>query len=760
MAYSSISLAIVSLLFFITHGQSQTLTKQRPSNKSLSAIFIFGDSTVDPGNNNYIATIFKSNFQPYGRDFVNHTPTGRFTNGRLATDFIASYAGVKDYVPPYLDPSLSMEELMTGVSFASAGSGFDPLTPSMTGVISLPQQLEFFREWKTRVELAVGKKRTEGLIKKAAFVISAGTNDFIITYFGTIPLTRQSYSVSSYHQFLMQNIQQFVQDLFDDGAQKIAMVGLPPIGCLPSVVTSNSIDAFNQRECIERLSSIARDYNRILRSKLESMQTSGVKIAYADIYRPLHDMIQGHINLGFDMVNTGCCATGLIETSILCNAQSPVCFDASKYVFWDAVHPTERAYYIIFKYLRSTIDFVFAITGGQLREEEAEAADSAVAAATASIVAASELRISTFSKSGPFVLLLLFHVFVFISKAKSQALAKQKASNNSISAVFVFGDSTADPGNNNYISTSFKSNFRPYGRDFTNHVPTGRFSNGMLGNDFVARYVGVKDYVPPYLDPTLSIEELMTGVSFASAGSGFDPLTPSISNVISLSKQLDYFKDYQARLTAAIGKKRTKKLIRNALFLVSAGTNDFVINYFTIPIRRRSYTLPSYMDFLLKQSQQFMQGLWEQGARKIGVVGLPPMGCLPIVITLYSDNAFLHRGCVEFFSSVAATYNSMVKNELNSMQARSAKYGSRIAYMDVFETLTEMTMGHKFDFDEVSRGCCGTGLMEALFLCNPNTFVCPDANKYVFWDSIHPTEKAYYILFKILQPVVDSIIKD
>ncbi|KAK3011171.1 hypothetical protein RJ639_011744 [Escallonia herrerae] len=143
MAYSSLSLAILSLLCFITHAHSQTLTKQRPSNESLSAIFIFGDSTVDPGNNNYIATIFKSNFPPYGRNFVNHTPTGRFTNGRLVTDFI------------------------------------DAKLLFFKGVISLPQQLEFFREWKTRVELVVGKKRTEGLIKKAAFVISAGTNDFM-----------------------------------------------------------------------------------------------------------------------------------------------------------------------------------------------------------------------------------------------------------------------------------------------------------------------------------------------------------------------------------------------------------------------------------------------------------------------------------------------------------------------------------------------------------------------------------------------------
>lgn len=45
----------------------------------------------------------------------------------------ASYIGLKkELLPPYLDPNLNIEELMTGVSFASAGSGFDPLTPSIT----------------------------------------------------------------------------------------------------------------------------------------------------------------------------------------------------------------------------------------------------------------------------------------------------------------------------------------------------------------------------------------------------------------------------------------------------------------------------------------------------------------------------------------------------------------------------------------------------------------------------------------------------
>lgn len=50
------------------------------------AIITFGDSAVDVGNNDYLPTIFRANYPPYGRDFVNHQPTGRFCNGKLATD--------------------------------------------------------------------------------------------------------------------------------------------------------------------------------------------------------------------------------------------------------------------------------------------------------------------------------------------------------------------------------------------------------------------------------------------------------------------------------------------------------------------------------------------------------------------------------------------------------------------------------------------------------------------------------------------------
>ncbi|KAG4199596.1 hypothetical protein ERO13_A05G157400v2 [Gossypium hirsutum] len=207
-----------------------------------------------------------------------------------------------------------------------------------------------------------------------------------------------------------------------------------------------------------------------------------------------------------------------------------------------------------------------------------------------------------------FPLLTLLSLYMSFFVAHAEGLLTPRPFNNKITAAFVFGDSTVDPGNNNYVKTLFRGNFPPYGKDFRDHVPTGRFTNGKLSTDLIVSYVGIKEYLPPYLDPNLSIEELMTGVSFASAGSGFDPLTPQISSVISLPKQLEYFKEYKKRLQSAIGNRRTEAIIKEAVFLISCGTNDFVVNYFTLPIRRKSYTVSAYQQFVLQSFKQVLQG--------------------------------------------------------------------------------------------------------------------------------------------------------
>lgn len=72
-------LALFSLFFFSTEAGK---------NKTFSALFAFGDSVLDTGNNNFLLTLLKGNYWPYGRSFDYNVPTGRFGNGRVFTDII------------------------------------------------------------------------------------------------------------------------------------------------------------------------------------------------------------------------------------------------------------------------------------------------------------------------------------------------------------------------------------------------------------------------------------------------------------------------------------------------------------------------------------------------------------------------------------------------------------------------------------------------------------------------------------------------
>ena len=54
------------------------------------ALFVFGDSLVDNGNNNNLASLAKANYLPYGIDFAAG-PTGRFCNGYTIVDELGTY---------------------------------------------------------------------------------------------------------------------------------------------------------------------------------------------------------------------------------------------------------------------------------------------------------------------------------------------------------------------------------------------------------------------------------------------------------------------------------------------------------------------------------------------------------------------------------------------------------------------------------------------------------------------------------------------
>ncbi|KAL6975656.1 hypothetical protein U1Q18_024451 [Sarracenia purpurea var. burkii] len=294
-----------------------------------------------------------------------------------------------------------------------------------------------------------------------------------------------------------------------------------------------------------------------------------------------------------------------------------------------------------------------------------------------------------------------------------------------VPAIIVFGDSSVDAGNNNQIPTMLRSNFEPYGRDFNGGRPTGRFSNGRIPTDFISEAFGLRPAVPAYLDPAYSISDFAIGVTFASAGTGYDNATSDVmvsgcsllschilskvnhschyvikgglldtysvadvldfDSVIPLWKELEYYKEYQKKLRAHLGDKKADDTLREALYIMSIGTNDFLENYYTLPNRRSQFTVDQYQAFLVGIARNFVVNLYALGARKITLGGLPPMGCLPLERT---TNFMGGNQCVETYNVVAVAFN----NKLTGLVAELNKElpGIRMVFSNPYPILMQI----------------------------------------------------------------------
>lgn len=307
------------------------------------AIITFGDSVVDVGNNDYIQTLFKANYPPYGRDFVNKQPTGRFCNGKLATDITADTLGFTRYPPAYLSPEASGKNLLIGANFASAGSGYDDRTAYSSHAIPMSQQLEYFKEYKGKLAQVAGDKKAASITKDALYIISAASSDFLQNYYVN-PLINQASTPAQYSDYLVGIFSSFVQNLHGLGARRIGVTSAAPLGCVPAART---LFGFQESGCVARLNADAQYFNKKINLATTNLkkQLPGLKIAVFNIFNPLYNLIKKPSDSGFTEATRGCCGTGTIETTVfLCNPRSPgTCSNASTFVFWDSVHPSEAA---------------------------------------------------------------------------------------------------------------------------------------------------------------------------------------------------------------------------------------------------------------------------------------------------------------------------------------------------------------------------------------------------------------------------------
>ncbi|KAH9301687.1 hypothetical protein KI387_013270, partial [Taxus chinensis] len=232
------------------------------SGESVPALFVFGDSLLDTGNNNGLATYARAATPPYGSDFHNNNnnvSSGRFSNGPITTDFIAASLNVA-CPPPFVSAGENIEH---GVNFASAGSGILDSTGSFFGEhYSMGAQISKFEEVKKRLEGRFGREKSGEMISKAVFYITTGSNDYLVTYYALPPTSLYAlYSPLRFRQLLLSNLSQQLQSLYDLGARKLAVTAIPNIGCTPYALRVYGVREKDEINCVKFMNDAAKAYN-------------------------------------------------------------------------------------------------------------------------------------------------------------------------------------------------------------------------------------------------------------------------------------------------------------------------------------------------------------------------------------------------------------------------------------------------------------------------------------------------------------------
>ncbi|EOA18261.1 hypothetical protein CARUB_v10006754mg [Capsella rubella] len=320
--------------------------------------FIFGDSLVDVGNNNYIFTLSKADSSPYGIDFgpSNGQPTGRFTNGRTISDIVGEALGAKSAPPPYLEPNTETNSILNGINFASGAAGIlDDTGLLFIGRVPLSEQVSYFEKSRDYMIKVIGENSTKEMLKKAMFTITIGSNDILNYIQPSIPFFSQDKLPTDVLQDSMVfHLTTHLKRLHQLGARKFVVVGVGPLGCIPF---ARALELIPAGKCSDQVNQIVRGYNMKLRHSLMTLNTElrsqdhNTTFVYANSYDLFLELVLNYRQFGLENADKPCC--GGYFPPFTCfkgpnqNSSQAACEDRAKFVFWDAYHPTEAANLII-----------------------------------------------------------------------------------------------------------------------------------------------------------------------------------------------------------------------------------------------------------------------------------------------------------------------------------------------------------------------------------------------------------------------------
>ncbi|OWM67488.1 hypothetical protein CDL15_Pgr028351 [Punica granatum] len=347
-----IALSKAHVLFFLLLASSLMQCHSRCnfldenlSTTNIKGMFVFGSSVVDNGNNNFLQTLSRANYLPYGLDFPVAPASGRFTNGKNIIDLLAKLLGLP-IIPPFLDPLTKGPRIARGVNFASGGSGIRDETGSVTGdVMSLKEQIMAFEGTtlgELESELGCGSKES---LSHFLFVVGTGGNDYSFNYFLQSPPDSDADTDEKLQAFtsnLTASLSQHLQKLYGLGARKFVLISVNPIGCYPYVKASRPM----VRGCVQSMNRAARLFNSNLVSLANDLpaRLPHSHFVVVNSYKIMREILKNPTPKGFTNTEEPCCEVPSMAqggNGILCRRGGSTCSNRSSYAFFDGIHPSE-----------------------------------------------------------------------------------------------------------------------------------------------------------------------------------------------------------------------------------------------------------------------------------------------------------------------------------------------------------------------------------------------------------------------------------
>ncbi|KAJ4751732.1 GDSL esterase/lipase [Rhynchospora pubera] len=342
---NSTRLIICSVL--ITNIGILLIVNRAHGSQQASALFVFGDSLIDNGNNNYLDSLAKADYYPYGIDFFEG-PTGRFCNGKTVIDGMCDLLGLP-YLPAHANPNMNGSKLLAGVNYASAAGGILDVTGTFLGDrYSLKQQVLHFEEDLNEIKnLFSHDEDYNEYLSKSIVVMVLGSNDYINNYLvPTLYTSSYTYTPEQYANLLLNEYTRQILAVQSLGIRKFLLAAVGPLGCIP-----NQRASAGGPDCVDQVNQIVGYFNRGLGSLVKQLNTDHPDsvFLYGNTYDTLGDMLNNPDKYGFTVVDEGCCGLGRNRGQITCLPFAVPCTERSRFVFWDAYHPTEAVNLILAK---------------------------------------------------------------------------------------------------------------------------------------------------------------------------------------------------------------------------------------------------------------------------------------------------------------------------------------------------------------------------------------------------------------------------